>query len=223
VSSPAAVAVVPAHDEADVVALTVEGLRSLPEICDVIVADDGSRDGTSRAALAAGATVLRSSRRAGKGAALARALARPTPADAWLLADADLGATVIGLRPVVAEVLAGRADIAVALPPPQAGGGFGLVRRFATWGIARECGFLARAPLSGQRALTPRALQACSPLAAGFGVEVGMTVDAIRAGLRVVEIPADVAHRPTGRGPRGFAHRGRQAVDIAVALARRLR
>jgi hypothetical protein len=216
-------AVVPAHDEVDLIAPTVEGLRSMPDVGTVIVADDGSRDGTAAAALAAGATVLRSRRRSGKGAALARALATPIAPDVWLLADADLGATVIGLRPVVAEVLAGRADIAIALPPPQAGGGFGLVRRFATWGVRRACGFEARAPLSGQRALTPLALEACSPLAAGFGVEVAMTVDAVRAGLRVVEVPVDVAHRPTGRGPRGFAHRGRQAVDIALALARRRR
>jgi hypothetical protein len=33
-----------------------------------------------------------------------------------------------------------------------------------------------------------------------------------------VEVPAAVSHRGTGRDVRGFAHRGRQAVEIAIAL-----
>ncbi len=49
-----------------------------------------------------------------------------------------------------------------------------------------------------------------------------MTIDAVRAHLRVVEIPIEgLAHRPTGRGVRGFAHRARQGVDIVLAVAGR--
>jgi hypothetical protein len=40
----------------------------------------------------------------------------------------------------------------------------------------------------------------------------------VRAGVRVVEVPAAVSHRATGRGVRGFEHRGRQALEIALAL-----
>jgi hypothetical protein len=119
-------------------------------------------------------------------------------------------------------VLADRADLAIALPPRQAGGGFGLVRGFAAWGIRRASGFRAAAPLSGQRACTARMLAACRPLAAGFGVEAAMTIDAVRDGGRVVEVPAEVGHRATGRGPRGFLHRGRQGLDIARALTARI-
>jgi hypothetical protein len=46
-----------------------------------------------------------------------------------------------------------------------------------------------------------------------------MTIDAVRAGLRVVEVPAELRHRASGRDLRGFAHRARQGVDIAVAVA----
>src|SRR4051794_41549484 len=37
------------------------------------------------------------------------------------------------------------------------------------------------------------------PFAPGFGIETGMTIDAIRAGLNVVEIEIDLQHRATGR------------------------
>ena len=60
------------------------------------------------------------------------------------------------------------------------------------------------------------------PFAQGFGMELGMTIDAVRAGYRVVEIELDLAHRASGRTLAGFAHRGRQLADFTrVYLARR--
>jgi hypothetical protein len=73
------------------------------------------------------------------------------------------------------------------------------------------------APLSGQRALRAEVLPAVVPFAAGFGMETAMTIDAVRAGFRVAEIELDLEHRATGRTARGFAHRGRQLVDIVRA------
>ena len=65
-------------------------------------------------------------------------------------------------------------------------------------------------------------LEAVLPLAAGFGMELGMTIDAVRARRRVVEVELDLSHRATGRTPGGFVHRGRQLLDFARAYARRL-
>jgi len=59
------------------------------------------------------------------------------------------------------------------------------------------------------------------PLADGFGMEIGMTIDAVRAGHRVVEIELDLAHRATGRTPAGFVHRGRQLADFARVYMQR--
>ena len=60
------------------------------------------------------------------------------------------------------------------------------------------------------------------PFARGFGMEVGMTIDAVRAGYRVVEIELDLAHRASGRTLAGFAHRARQLADFVRAyIARR--
>ncbi len=213
------VALVPAHDEEDRVADTVRALSMIPGVAEAVVVDDGSRDRTAAEALAAGATVLRIPRRVGKGAALEGALRRLPAADVWLLADADLAGSATALAWVLEEVLEDRADVAIAALPPQGEGGFGTVKRNARRAIRALSGFEAREPLSGQRAITDVALQACRPLASGFGVETGMTIDAVRRGFRVVEIFADLHHRPSGRSVRGFLHRGRQGADIARAVA----
>jgi glucosyl-3-phosphoglycerate synthase len=52
-------------------------------------------------------------------------------------------------------------------------------------------------------------------------VEVAMTMDALRAGLRVVEVEVDLRHAATGRDLAGFLHRGRQARAVARELTRR--
>lgn len=217
------VAVVPAHDEGDRIVDTVEALRSIASR--IVVVDDGSVDDTGRLALRAGASVICSDRRRGKGAAAEAGVrwALDRGADLVLLADADLGRTARRLFPLVDNVSAGEADLAIGVLPAQAGGGFGLVKRWARRAIARRCGFSATAPLSGQRALTASGARAVLPFAPGFGLEARMTIDGVRAGLRVREVPVDVAHRPTGRTPQGFAHRARQALDIARGLGERRR
>jgi hypothetical protein len=65
--------------------------------------------------------------------------------------------------------------------------------------------------------LSPAARAAAFPVAAGFGCEVRMTIDAARAGLRVREVDLPLRHRDTGRNVRGFVHRGRQLRDVLYA------
>lgn len=218
------VALVAARDEGDRIGETVTALRALEPVAEVVVVDDGSRDETAPRSLAAGATVLRLDRARGKGRALEGALARlrDRAADVWLLADGDLAETAASLDAVLAPVLAGEADLAIATFPPGQADGFGLVKRAARHAIRLGSGLDVREPLSGQRALTADALEAVRPLARGFGVETAMTIDAVRAGLRVLEVPAELGHRPTFRDVRGFAHRGRQGWDVLRAALPRM-
>jgi hypothetical protein len=77
------------------------------------------------------------------------------------------------------------------------------------------------APISGQRAMRPGVLPLLLPFASGFGMETGMTIDALRQGLALAEIPLDLEHRATGKTLGGFIHRGRQTRDILRAYASR--
>jgi Glycosyl transferase family 2 len=214
-------ALVAARDEEGRIGPCVAALRDF--VTRVVVIDDASTDGTPAEATEAGATVLRVERRLGKGAALEGALRRVGPAELWVLADGDLGETAKGLSALVDLVAAGEADMAIATFPPGRAGGFGLVKRAAAHVIRVEAGFEASEPLSGQRALTAEAMDRVRPLANGFGVETAMTIDAVRAGLRVVEVAIDgLDHRPTFRDPAGFLHRARQGWDIARAAGPRM-
>lgn len=199
---------VAARDEQASIGATVEALRRHFPHAEVIVADDGSRDGTAERAEEAGATVLRLRRR-GKGQALSAA-ERAAPPGRLLLSDADLRGD---LRPL----LAGGADVAIAVFARRVGGGFGIAKGIARRLIALRCGLRAREPLSGQRVLSSRARQRVFPLAPGFGCETRMTIDAARAGLRVEEVELDLEHRATDRDLAGFAHRARQLTDLLLA------
>ena len=217
------VAVVAARDERNQLAATVEAIKTLA-LDEVVVVDGGSRDGTAQRAVEAGARVLRRppGRPMGKGEALERALTRIDPAAIYLLLDADLGRTAKEAGALLEEVATGRADLAIAIfPPDPRSKGFGLVKGFAARSIRSLCGFSAREPLSGQRAVRAEALAAARPLARGFGVEVAMTVDVVRAGFRVREIPVSMVHEPTGRDFSGFLHRARQGWDVLRAAAPR--
>lgn len=199
---------VAARDEAERVGDTVRALRAAFPEAVVVVADDGSLDATVATAEAAGAVALRLPRR-GKGQALSAA-ERASQPGRLLLCDADIGGDLVPLA------TAG-ADLAVARFSRRQGGGFGLAKGLARRLIALRSGFDAAEPLSGQRMLSPSARAACFPLAPGFGCETRMTIDAVRAGLHVVEVPVDLEHRATGRDARGFAHRGRQLLDALLA------
>lgn len=67
-AGPKIIAVVPAYNEAAVIGDVVRGLRAV--VGQVVVVDDGSRDGSGELARAAGATVLRHLINRGQGAAL---------------------------------------------------------------------------------------------------------------------------------------------------------
>ena len=211
---------IPARDEAASIAETVAAARAIPGVTRVIVIDDGSLDDTDQLAEKAGAKVVRLFGSHGKGAALEAGARRVEDADIVLLLDGDLGDTAAQGALLAAPLLAGEADMAIArFPRPQGKAGFGLVKNLARYGIRKLGGpFDATAPLSGQRALTQACLATVRPFSAGYGVEVGLTIRALRAGFRVVEVPTTMAHAATGRTLKGFVHRGRQFVHVAIAL-----
>jgi glycosyltransferase involved in cell wall biosynthesis len=230
-----------AYNEASQIAATLDALAAAFPGAPVWVADDGSTDATALLARQAGARVVRSERMIGKGGAATMAarealrLAHVASGEEdrvatgeeqqeaiFVLCDGDLGESALGLSELADAVRRGETDMAVAAFATRVGGGIGLAVAFARWAIRRRCGLELRAPISGQRALRVGVIADVLPFAAGFGMEIGMTIDAARAGHRVSEIELDLSHRATGRTFAGFAHRGRQLIDfIRAYFARR--
>ncbi|HEX8100294.1 MAG TPA: glycosyltransferase [Actinomycetota bacterium] len=215
------VALVAAYNEEDRIAATVRALRGIEAVAEVVVVADGAVDRTAEVASRAGARVLSAQRRMGKGPAIDAALDRVS-AEVFLLVDGDVGASAGEGQKLLEPVLGGGLDVAIGRLPSLTGGGFGLVKRMARGLISAATGFLADEPLSGQRAITAEALSACRPLAAGFGMEVAMTLDLARLGFRIGEVPVEMSHRPTGRNASGFVHRGLQGADILRAVLPRM-
>lgn len=233
--------VIPAKDEAERIAATVESVRRIDGVDLVVVVDDGSSDDTARRAEQAGAVVVRHPRNRGKAAAMetgAAAVAErdvPGPAQAGgvqgprhlLFLDADLKETAVNAAPLVLPVLDGEADLAIGILPAQVRadgskpGGHGFVVRLARAGIEQATGYRAQQPLSGQRCLTRGAFEAALPLATGFGVETSMIIDLRRKGFRIVEVPIELRHRASGTDLRGQLHRGKQFLHVGRALASR--
>jgi glycosyltransferase involved in cell wall biosynthesis len=223
--------VMPAYDEADRVGATAAAAAALTGVDLVVVVDDGSRDGTAHAAREAGASVLRHARNRGKAAAMetgaeaVRLLDQRDRLDPrhLLFLDADLGATAAQAGPLITPVLAGAADMTIAVFAERVKlGGHGFVVRLSGAGIRRATGWTPAQPLNGQRCLTRAAYDAARPLARGFGVETAMTIDLKRKGLRITEVEVPLAHRATGTDLRAQLHRARQFADVAWALATRL-
>ena len=214
------IVIVAARNEADRIADTLGALRGAFPETELMVADDASDDGTAEAAIGVGAEVVSRRRPHGKGANVSAPVATvidrvdgPDP-PMFLLCDGDLGASAGKLRPLVDAVESGDADLAIAAFRQRIGGGFGIALRYAAATIERLCGYVPTAPISGQRALSPAAMRAAYPFAEGYGMEIGITVDVVRAGLEVREIDLDLSHRATGRTLAGFLHRGRQLRDF---------
>ena len=209
---------IPAFNEEDLIAETVKAALQVPDVGQLIVVDDGSQDGTALKAKEAGAQVISLGSNYGKGEALNRGIPYINQPVVALL-DGDLCESACQLELLAGPVLANKADMTIAtFPPVKKAGGFGLVKGLARAGIYLLTGLKMEAPLSGQRVMRREVLDAVAPFAAGYGVELAMTIKAARRGFRLQEVPTTMFHRVTGRDLSGFMHRGRQFKDVLLAL-----
>jgi len=224
--------VIPAKDESRKIAATVRAAKAIPNVDLVLVVDDGSTDATQHVARDAGAVVVRHSVNRGKASAMETGAAVVAMRDAedaeprlLLFLDGDLGETAVNAAPLVPPVLEGAADMAIALLPRQAGaGGRGFVVGLARRSIASMTGWTPTQPLSGIRCLTREAFDAATPLAHGWGVETGLSIDLVSQGFVAVEVPCDLRHRASGSDLKGQLHRAGQYRDVLLAVnARKVR
>ena len=212
--------IVPAYNEAHRLGETLQSLNGLKEINEIVVVDDGSRDDTASVGEKWADTVIRWEKNCGKGYALDLGW-RKAKGEFIVFLDADLGRTADLAAYLIEPVMRGQCDMTIAtLPPAEQKGGFGFVKGLADQGVRRLTGQHISAPLSGQRAMRRHLLEQIPPLSRDFGIEVSLTVEALRRGFRISEVPLAFSHRETGRNLAGFVHRGRQFVHISRTLYR---
>jgi len=205
----------------------VAALKLIAIITDIIVIDDGSSDSTDVEAKRAGGHVIRLSQNRGKGealnAGLSEACANANANDIVALVDSDLGSSAAEFEKLIEPVLKNQVDMTIArFPKAVRKGGFGLLKKTAQNGLKLFTGIKFDSPLSGQRVLNARAIEAIGSFESGWGVEVGMTIDVCRNGLRVREVPVQMQHNETGRDLAGFQHRGQQFLGVIRVFAKRL-
>ncbi len=210
--------VLPAYNEELRIIDTLRAVKSLSMVDEIIVVNDGSTDRTAEQVRDFGVTLINLPANQGKGGAMNGALPYIN-SDIVVFLDADLGSSAKEAVKIIKVVEDGLCDLAIAaFPPPTRKGGFGLVKGTAAWAIRRAGKMEVTAPLSGQRALTRRALEMLSPFDEDYGVELGMTIKALTLGLRVMEVPTTMTHKETGRDIKGFLHRGKQFLDVIRVL-----
>lgn len=190
--------VLPCRDEAPALAAL---LPAVPAEFAVVVADNGSRDGTAEVARRLGATVV-AEPVPGYGAAVHAGLLAATREYVAFM-DGDDSFDPAELLPLLEDVRSGRADLAVGRRRPVGRGVWPWHARagnaLIVWWLRRRIG-LAVHDIAPIRVCRRDALLALDVRDRRFGYPVELLQNATRAGWRVTE--RDVSYRPRAAGTR---------------------
>ena len=194
--------IIPALNEEPVLART---LRTIPPglFQLVIVADNGSTDGTAAVARAAGATVV-SEPECGYGAACLKALsALPGGIGVVVFMQADLSEDPAEARSLIEPIARGEADLVLGSRTLGAAEPGALLphQRFGNWlaTLAIRILFSHRyTDIGGFRAIRREALERLRMRDRSYGWTIEMQVRAIQEGLRVLEVPVSYRRRAAG-------------------------
>jgi glycosyltransferase involved in cell wall biosynthesis len=193
--------VIPALNEEASLPLVLADLPR-PPVRRVVVADNGSRDGTARVAREGGAVVVPAPRRGYGSACLAALdhLRRNDPPDIVVFVDADYSDHPDELPRLIAPLLAGTADLVIGsrllgkrepgalLPQARAG-------NLVACALIRLLYRHRYTDLGPFRAARWEALERLGMADPDFGWTAEMQVKALRHGLRVTEVPVSYRRR----------------------------
>lgn len=196
--------IIPALDEAETIGPLVAATR-LQAVEYVVVADNGSSDGTAAIARAAGALLISEPRRGyGYACAAGTALAIEQGADVLVYLDGDGSALPSELPRLLAPIERDEADLVLGsrILGNAAAGALAPHQRFGNSLMAalmRRLYGLAVTDLGPYRAIRAGLLQALGMREMTFGWPTEMTVKSARRGARIIEVPVSWANRRAGR------------------------
>lgn len=212
--------VIPAYNESDIIGNTIDSLLTVFAPQQILVVDDASSDNTYDVAKSKDINIERLEENLGKGGAMNYAV-KNYPCSIYLFIDADLGNCASKCSELLMPVIKDYAEMTIADMRAPAGhkGGFGAVKKLASYTIEKYTNTIVSAPLSGQRAIRRELLEDIGGFADGYGIETDLTISAILKGYRILEVPiSELNHRLTGRNIQGFRHRAKQFIDILKTI-----
>lgn len=215
-------AAVPVYNEADLIIETINGLKKVDLIDEILIINDGSTDNTGEVIKGLGVSTITLPKNQGKGYAMKRAI-EDREYDYIAFVDGDLGPTSIEIEKLISPVILDETDFTVAkfsdtLTKTHTKGGFGFVKGLAKKGVYFYTKKEIDTSLSGQRVYKKEVMEIMEYIPARYGIEVAMTIQALNNDFRFKEIPVSMTHRYSGRSLEGFKHRGKQFLDILKTL-----
>jgi glycosyltransferase involved in cell wall biosynthesis len=227
------IAIVPALNEEHTVPSVIDELRAFDPGLDIVVIDDGSADGTARAAAAKGAVVLRLPFNLGIGGAVQTGFryAFEHEYELAVRVDGDGQHDPGQLARILEPVLAGEADIAVGSRFATDAGGYRSSRsrragiHLFAWTVSWIVGQRVTDTTSGFQALNRKGIALFARDYPHDYPEVEATVMVFRHRLRLVEVPVTMRERGGGRSSitklRSIYYMVKVLLAIFVGLFRR--
>lgn len=215
-------AIVPAFNEEENIEDTINSLKQIDGITEIIAVNDGSRDRTIEVLKGIeNIRIINNDINRGKGHAIKSALPYVT-SNYVLLVDADLKSSAIEMKKLVNNTKKISNNMLVAIyPKPLKKGGFGLVKTLSRKGLYLLTNKSSESVLSGQRLIYTDFLKKIN-LPEDFGVEFKITLEALRNNVTIIDVITNIRHRETGRNLKDFLHRGKQFTNILRVVIREM-
>ena len=195
--------VIPAFQAAATIGDVVTRTRSAVPAAEIIVVDDGSRDGTWEEGRETGATLVMHPRNRGKGNALRTGIAKACALGASIIVtiDADGQHPPEEIPRLLSPIAEGRA--ALVLGARQRNHAMPFSRRFTNWLSAslasRIGGQQVRDAQTGFRAFTRELAERVQPVGDRYEFEANFLLDALRAGYRVASVDVPTIYGAVAR------------------------
>ena len=207
--------IIPAYNEAPRIAKVIKQAQMVEQISEIIVVDDGSKDGTDKVAEGLGVEVVRHHKNMGKGEALKTGIAHAKK-DILLFLDADLAnMTPEKIYALIRPILKNKADFVKA--------SFGLVRgRVTEFAIRPIMKVLYpkekfNQPISGQFAGRKKFFENID-IVPNWGIDISILLDAIDNKERIVEVElGELKHK--GRPTDEKAEMSKQVMETILKKA----